>query len=103
MLVSLFLFFKIMINQCPFLSVVAGNAMTTWLSQTNLPALTLSYILLGACVCLGLDYPDLPTSTSGILVNSSSVPNLQWSQVYARSGMNTLCRAVCIATHVEKV
>ncbi|ROT79168.1 putative urea transporter 1 isoform X1 [Penaeus vannamei] len=63
------------------LSVVAGNAMTTWLSQTNLPALTLSYILLGACVCLGLDYPDLPTSTSGILVNSSSVPNLQWSQV----------------------
>ncbi|XP_037781957.1 urea transporter 1-like [Penaeus monodon] len=55
--------------------------MTTWLSQTNLPALTLSYILIGACVCLGLDYQDLPTSTPGILVNSSFVPDLQWTQV----------------------
>ncbi|XP_071538870.1 urea transporter 1-like [Panulirus ornatus] len=65
------------------LSVIVGNAVSTWLSQTNLPGLTLPYILVGSTLSYGLGYSDFPVGAApvGNLANNTFVTDLQWSMV----------------------
>ncbi|XP_042241116.1 urea transporter 2-like [Homarus americanus] len=63
------------------ISVILGIAVSTWLSQTNLPGLTVSYILLGAALCQGLGYHDFSTAVTVAFPNTTITPSIQWSMV----------------------
>ncbi|XP_069192178.1 urea transporter 1-like [Procambarus clarkii] len=68
------------------LSVVLGIAVSTWFSQTNLPGLTVSFVVLGATLTCGLGYQDFASTAlvaSTDLTNASTFANtdLQWSRV----------------------
>ncbi|KAK3859604.1 hypothetical protein Pcinc_034289 [Petrolisthes cinctipes] len=64
------------------LSVLVGNAVSTWLSQTNLPGLTVAYTVLGSYLCSGLGYHDFSSSVAGHhFPNATLNQELQWSLV----------------------
>lgn len=62
-------------------SVLVGNAVSTWLSQTNLPGLTVAYAMLGSTLCGGLGYHDFSSSTGHQFPNATIDQEIHWSLV----------------------
>lgn len=66
---------------CVCVSVLVGNAVSTWLSQTNLPGLTVAYAMLGSTLCAGLGYHDFSSTTGTHFSNATLDQEIHWSLV----------------------
>ncbi|KAK7081016.1 hypothetical protein SK128_025456 [Halocaridina rubra] len=62
-------------------SVLLGNALSSWLSQTNLPGLTLPYILIGVCLAHSVGYNNIYQAQVTSLYNTTYSFELQWTMV----------------------
>ncbi|XP_068202282.1 urea transporter 1-like [Palaemon carinicauda] len=63
------------------ISVLLGNALASWLSQTNLPGLTLPYIVVGICLVHLVGTYNFQQAQISLIHNTTYPADLQWSMV----------------------